>query len=252
MPLSAPETGPTTPFSPPTPSSLPIVHSAERFYLNRVYCVGRNYADHARELGNDPDREPPFFFAKPADAVYAVDEGVDAQNVAPNTVPYPPETDNLHFEMELVVAIGVGGADIAPADALTHVFGYGAGVDLTRRDLQDAAKALRRPWDLSKGFDFSGPCTPIAPVAAIGHPDRARIWLDVDGEKRQNGDLADQIWPVPDVIAALSRFVTLRPGDLIFTGTPAGVGRIAPGSAVEAGIDGVGDLAFRVISPRQA
>ncbi|TFB75360.1 FAA hydrolase family protein [Cryobacterium glaciale] len=238
----------SSPFTAPEPANLPIVDSTARFFLNRVYCVGRNYAEHARELGNDPDREPPFFFAKPADAVFAVDEGVPARGVAPHTVPYPPETDNLHYEMELVVAIGVGGADIAPADALTHVFGYGAGVDLTRRDLQDAAKVLRRPWDLSKGFDFSGPCTPIVSASAVGHPSAARIWLDVDGERRQDGDLVDQIWPVQGVIAALSRFVTLRPGDLIFTGTPAGVGRIEPGNEITAGIDGIGDLAFSLVS----
>ncbi|TFD69102.1 fumarylacetoacetate hydrolase family protein [Cryobacterium sp. Hb1] len=235
------------PFTAPEPTSLPIVGSAERFYVHRVYCVGRNYAEHAREMGNDPDREAPFFFAKPTDAVFAVDEGVPAYGVASHTVPFPSETDNLHYEMELVVAIGVGGADIVRADALTHVVGYGAGVDLTRRDLQDAAKALRRPWDLAKGFDFSGPCTPLVAASAIGHPASARIWLHVDGEAHQDGDLADQIWPVPDVIAALSRFVTLRPGDLIFTGTPAGVGRIEPGSVVTAGIDGVGDLTFRVV-----
>ena len=248
MTHSGSEFGSAAPLAPPEPASLPIVDSNERFYLNRVYCVGRNYAEHARELGNDPDREPPFFFAKPADAVFAVAEGVPARGVKSHTVPYPPETHNLHYEMELVVAIGVGGADIAAADALTHVFGYGAGVDLTRRDLQDAAKALRRPWDLSKGFDFSAPCTPIVPATTLGHPAAARIWLDVDGERRQNGDLADQIWPVPHVIAALSRFVSLRPGDLVFTGTPAGVGRIEPGNEITAGIDGIGDLAFSVVS----
>lgn len=231
----------------PTPTSLPIHDSSRRFHLNRVYCVGRNYADHAREMGNDPDREPPFFFTKPADAVFAVTEGVTARNVAAHTVPYPSATDNLHFEMELVVAIGSGGTDISPAHALTHVFGYTAGVDLTRRDLQDAAKALRRPWDLSKGFDFSAPVAPIAPASTIGHPAAGRIWLDVDGDLRQNGDLADQIWPVAEVIAALSRYVTLRPGDLIFTGTPAGVGRIEPGNTVTGAIDGIGDLTFRVV-----
>lgn len=237
----------SSPFSAPEPTSLPIVHSTERFYLNRVYCVGRNYAEHSREMGNDPDREPPFFFAKPADAVVAVTDGVPARGVAAHTIPYPPATDNLHFEMELVVAIGAGGVNISAADALDHVFGYGAGVDLTRRDLQDAAKALRRPWDLSKGFDFSGPCSALVPASTIGHPRAGRIRLDVDGQTRQDGDLADQIWPVPDVIAVLSRFVTLRPGDLIFTGTPAGVGRIEPGSTVTAAIDGVGELAFRVV-----
>ena len=247
MSVSIPEPGAGAPLAPPTPSSLPIRNSTERFYLNRVYCVGRNYADHAREMGNNPDREPPFFFAKPVDAVFAVTEGVPTRDVTPHTVPYPPETDNLHFEMELVVAISGGGTDILTADALSHVFGYGAGVDLTRRDLQDAAKDMRRPWDLSKGFDFSGPCSPLAAAASIGHPAQARIWLGVDGVTRQNGDLADQIWPVADVIAALSRFVTLRPGDLIFTGTPAGVGRIKPGDDITAGIDGIGELAFRIV-----
>jgi len=237
---------PSSPFCAPQPASLPIQGSSERFYLHRVYCVGRNYADHAREMGNDPDREPPFFFAKPVDAAFAVTEGVAAHDVGAHTVPYPPATDNLHFEMELVIAIGTGGRDIAPADALTHVFGYSAGVDLTRRDLQDAAKALRRPWDLSKGFDFSAPCAPISPAAMIGHPAAGRIRLDVDGAIRQDGDLANQIWPVADVIAALSRFVTLRAGDLIFTGTPAGVGRIERGSTITAAIDGIGELAFRV------
>ena len=247
MPLRTPETSPSAPISPPTPTSLPIRDSADRFYLNRVYCVGRNYADHAREMGNDPDREPPFFFGKPADAVFAVTEGVPARGVLAHEVPFPPATDNLHFEMELVVAIGVGGADIAAADALSHVFGYGAGVDLTRRDLQDVAKALRRPWDLAKGFDFSGPCSPLVAADILGHPSTASIWLDVNGEKRQAGDLVDQIWPVPDIIAALSRFVTLRPGDLVFTGTPAGVGRIKPGDDITAAIDGIGELAFRVV-----
>ncbi|MDJ0350272.1 fumarylacetoacetate hydrolase family protein [Cryobacterium sp. PH29-G1] len=228
-------------------TSLPIVDSSERFYVNRVYCVGRNYAEHSREMGNDPERESPFFFTKPADAVFAVNEGVAERGVAPHTVPYPPMTDNLHFEMELVVAIGVGGADLAAADALSHVFGYGAGIDLTRRDLQADAKAQRRPWDLAKGFDFSGPVSPLVAASAIGHPAKARIWLDVDGETRQDSDLADQIWPVPDVIAELSRFVTLRPGDLIFTGTPAGVGKIERGSAITAGITGIGDLDVRVV-----
>lgn len=237
---------PPAPPAPPTPPSLPIAHSSERYHLRRVYCVGRNYADHAREMGNDPDREPPFFFAKPADAVFAVDEGVPQRGIAPHQVPYPPQTDNLHYEMELIVAIGVAGANITVADALSHVWGYAAGIDLTRRDLQDQAKALRRPWELSKGFDFSGPCTPLVAAATIGHPAAGTVWLSVDHQTRQHGDLADQIWSVPEVIASLSSFVTLMPGDLIFTGTPAGVGAIVPGNEVRGGVDGVGELNFRV------
>ena len=233
--------------SPPTAPSLPIIDSDDRYYLRRVFCVGRNYADHARELGNDPDREPPFFFAKPADAVFAVDEGVPEFGIAPHKVPYPPQTANLHYEMELVVAIGAGGSDITVADALSHVWGYGAGIDLTRRDLQDEAKALKRPWDLSKGFDFSGPCTPLVAAARIGHPAAGTVWLSVDGDSRQHGDLADQIWSVPEVVASLSSFVTLRPGDLIFTGTPAGVGAIVAGNEVRGGVDGIGELSFRVV-----
>ncbi len=223
--------------------TLAVSGSAERFPVRRVYCVGRNYADHAREMGHDPDREPPFYFTKPADAVFTVDEGY--LGGTPNVVPYPPQTSNLHHEIELVVAIGSGGTDIAPAAALHHVWGYAVGVDLTRRDLQDAAKASRRPWDLSKGFDASGPLSPLVPAAGV-QPDRGRIWINVDGELRQEGDLADQIWPVADVIAHLSASVALGPGDLIMTGTPAGVGAIARGQTVDGGIDGIGELHFTV------
>ena len=237
---------PLVPPTAPTPPSLPIANSSERYHLRRVYCVGRNYADHAREMGNDPDREPPFFFAKPTDAVFAVDEGIPEFAIAPHQVPYPPQTENLHFEMELIVAIGVAGANIAAADALDHVWGYGAGVDLTRRDLQDQAKALRRPWELSKGFDSSAPCTPLVAAATIGHPSAAPVWLSVNGHTRQQGDLFDQIWTVPEVISLLSHSVTLRPGDLILTGTPAGVGAIVPGDEVRGGVEGVGELRFRV------
>lgn len=232
--------------SPPEAPSLPIADSAERFYLRRVYCVGRNYADHTREMGNDPDREPPFFFSKPVDSVFATEEGVPARGVAPYRVPYPPQTTNLHFEMELVVAIGRGGADLEADDALSAVWGYAAGVDLTRRDLQSEAKSLRRPWDLSKGFDFSGPCSAVVRADRVGHPDSGAVWLEVDGQARQRGDLADQIWPVRDVIAELSRFVRLMPGDLIFTGTPAGVGAVVAGDTVTGGVEGVGELRFQL------
>ncbi|KJK20525.1 fumarylacetoacetate hydrolase [Burkholderiaceae bacterium 16] len=217
-------------------ASVAVAGSSARFPIRRVFCVGRNYAAHAREMGNDPDREPPFFFTKPADAVVA----------AEGTVPYPPLTDNLHHEIELVVAIGKGGANIKPEQALELVWGYGVGVDLTRRDLQDTAKKMSRPWDWSKGFDASAPCGALQPAASIGHPAQGHVWLKVNGEPRQEGDLNELIWPVADVIAYVSQSVTLAPGDLIFTGTPAGVGALQPGDAVTAGVEGVGEIAFRI------
>lgn len=225
----------------PTPPSLPISGSDTLFPVRRVFCVGRNYGDHAREMGADPNREPPFFFLKPADAVFTPGGAGGTP-----TVPYPPQTADLHHEVELVVALGKGGTGIDPADALGTVWGYGVGVDLTRRDLQAEAKSLRRPWDLAKGFDLSGPCSPLRPVGEVGHPDRGRIWLDVDGKLRQEGDLGDQIWTVAEIIAHLSRSITLCPGDLLFTGTPAGVGALARGSSVTAGIDGVAELSFTI------
>ena len=206
------------------------------FPVRRVFCVGRNYAAHARELGNDA-REPPFFFTKPADAL--VVGGADTA--------YPSATANLHHEMELVVAVGVGGVEIAVAAALGHVYGYAAGLDLTRRDLQDEAKAMRRPWDMSKGFDGSAPIGVIVPVALVGHPAQGRIRLAVNGQARQDGDLADQIWPVPEIIAALSQLVALAPGDLIFTGTPEGVGKLQRGDTLRGEIDGVGVVETRIV-----
>jgi len=187
-------------------------------------------------MGGDPNRDPPFFFTKPADAL--VVGGADT--------PYPPATANLHHEMELVVAIGTGGTEISPDSALAHVFGYAAGLDMTRRDLQDGAKTARRPWDMSKGFDFSAPIGEILPVAGA-HPASGSIVLRVNGEVRQQGDLADQIWPVPDIIAALSRLVALQPGDLIFTGTPDGVGAVGRGDVLEGEIAGVGVVRTRVV-----
>ncbi len=222
-----------------TPSPIPAVAVAgteARFPVRRIFCVGRNYAAHAREMGKDPDREPPFFFMKPADTV--AEDG--------SKIPYPPETKNLHFEMELVVAIGTGGSGIAAADARAHVFGYAAGIDLTRRDLQDAAKQLARPWDFSKGFDNAAPCGAIQPAAAIGHPESGRIWLAVDGVVKQDGNISDLIWPVPEVIAFLSASMALRPGDLIFTGTPAGVGPVRSGQTLTGGIDGVGGITITI------
>ena len=222
--------------APPIPS-LPVEGSSARFPVHRIYCVGRNYADHAREMGGDPDREPPFFFCKPADAI--VSDGRD--------FPYPGQTDDVHHEMEFVVALGKGGADIAVDRALDHVYGYAAGLDMTRRDLQAAAKKLGRPWDTGKGFDCAAPCGRIMPAARIGHPASGAIWLKVNGEVRQRGDLAQLIWKVPEVIAYLSTLFTLAAGDLIYTGTPAGVGPVRRGDALEGGVDGVGTLALKVV-----
>jgi len=221
---------------PPPLPSLAVAGESRRFPVRRVFCVGRNYAAHAREMGQDPTREPPFFFCKPADAVVP----------AAGVVPYPPLTNQLHHEVELVVAIGRGGVDLAPAQALAHVWGYGVGVDLTRRDLQDVAKQLSRPWDWAKGFDASAPCSPLQPVDRVGHPCAGRIWLEVNGALRQQGDLRDLIWPVADVVAQVSRAVALAPGDLIFTGTPAGVGALQPGDRVRGGVDGVSTFAFDI------
>ena len=198
--------------------------------------MGRNYAAHAREMGKDPDREPPFFFLKPADAV--VDDGA--------TVAYPPETANLHFEAELIVAICKAGRNIEPADALEHVWGYGIGLDMTRRDLQNAAKDLGRPWDWGKGFDQSAPIGPIHPVTTVGHIDKGRIWLAVDGTIRQDSDVAKLIWPIPDVISIASRSMELRPGDLIMTGTPEGVGPVTRGQTMTLGIDRLGEISIHI------
>ncbi|MEY5099787.1 MAG: fumarylacetoacetat hydroxylase [Pseudomonadota bacterium] len=220
----------------PPQAAVAVVDSSQRFPVRRVFCVGRNYAAHAREMGNDPDREPPFFFCKPADAVVP----------AAGTVPYPSLTSNLHHEIELVVAIGGHGVDVSPEDALSLVWGYGVGVDLTRRDLQDVAKQLSRPWDWSKGFDASAPCSPLKPASATGHPQQGRIWLEVNGTVRQQGDLNEMIWPVADVISHVSRAVALQPGDLIYSGTPAGVGALEPGDVVRGGVEGVGEFTFTV------
>ncbi len=221
--------------APPTPS-VAVAGSAGRFPVRRIICVGRNYAAHAREMGRDPDREPPFFFLKPADAV--VDDGA--------SVPYPPETGNLHYEMELVVAIGQGGFEIAPEAALDHVWGYGVGIDLTRRDLQLAAREQGRPWDWGKGFDRSAPIAPLHPVSAVGHPSAGRIWLAVGGAVKQDSDIAKLIWPVPDIISIASRSMELQPGDLIMTGTPEGVGPLQRGDEVAGGIDGLGAITLRI------
>ena len=216
--------------------SLAVEGEAGRFPVRRIFCVGRNYAEHAREMGNDPDREPPFFFLKPADSLTP-----DGGNV-----PYPPATANLHHEVEMVAAIGKAGAEIAPDAANDHIYGYAVGLDLTRRDLQQVSKDRRWPWDTGKSFDSGAPCGNIAPASRIGHPARGAITLKVDGEPRQAGDLADMIWSVPEIIGHLSRLFTLKPGDLIYTGTPAGVGPVTPGQRLDGEVEGVGTLSITV------
>jgi fumarylpyruvate hydrolase len=205
--------------------------------VHRIYCVGRNYADHVREMGSDL-KEPPVFFTKPADAI--VPSGT--------AVPYPPRTTNFHHEVELVVAIGSPGRNIDAQKALTHVFGYAVGNDLTRRDLQAAAKKAGSPWDTSKGFDASAPIAAIRP-ASQGHVERGRIWLSVNGEMRQQSDVAEMIWRVPEIIAELSTLFELRAGDLIYTGTPAGVGALKAGDKIECGIDGLETLRTPIVAP---
>jgi fumarylpyruvate hydrolase len=217
---------------PATTPAVAIKGRADQFPVHRIYCVGRNYADHVREMGADPDREPPLFFAKPADAV------------VPNNarIPYPSRTNNFHHEIELVVAIGKGGRNIAAAQALEHVYGYAVGNDLTRRDLQSDAKDNGRPWDTAKGFDRSAVISAITPAAQSGHLRSGRIWLKVNGQTRQQADLSELIWSVPEIIAELSTFFELQPGDLIYTGTPAGVGALKQGDRIEGGIDGLDEL----------
>ncbi len=219
------------------PPSVEVAGTDDRFPVHRIYCVGRNYAKHAREMGMDPDREPPFFFSKPADALVA--------NGTP--VAYPSRTSNLHHEIELVVAIGVGGHDIPVASALTHVYGYAVGLDLTRRDLQFAARDQGRPWDVSKGFDHSAPMGAVRRAADVGHPTQGAIWLDVNGETRQRANLSEMIWSVPEIVAELSTYYALQPGDLIFTGTPEGVGPVRRGDSLVGGIDGLETLRITVV-----
>src|SRR4051794_27486209 len=224
---------------PPRPA-LPVVGTDDRFPLRRVYCVGRNYAAHAREMGHDPNREPPFFFMKPADAMLPVPAGEAAE------LPYPPKTANYHFEVEMVAALSTGGRDIPVDRALDHVYGYAIGLDMTRRNLQDEAKQLRRPWDLGKAADHSGPIGPIHPAAQVGHPARGAITLSVDGETKQSGDLADMIWSVAEQVSYLSGYFMLQPGDLIFSGTPEGVGPVARGQTMVGAIEGLGEIRLRV------
>lgn len=220
-------------FDPALPATVEVAGSARLFPVRRIWCIGRNYADHALEMGADPEREPPFFFSKPADTV--VRSGA--------VLSFPAATAELHHEVELVAALASGGRDLAESTALDHVWGYATGLDMTRRDLQSEAKKQGRPWDLAKGFDESAPIGPLAPVSSIGHPAAGAITLRVNGELRQSGDLSQQIWPLASAIAYLSRFVELRAGDLLMTGTPSGVGAVKPGDVLEGSIEGVGSVA---------
>ncbi len=218
---------------PPAPqATIAVDGTDDRLPVRRIFCVGRNYAAHAREMGKDPDRDPPFFFTKPADAV--VDSG--------ETVAYPPETENFHYEAELVVAIGSGGKNITEADSLSHVWGYAVGNDLTRRDLQLVAREQGRPWDWGKAFDRSAVIGPVFPVAKVGHPSSGSIKLTVNGETKQDADLNELIWSVPEIISILSHSIALAPGDLIMTGTPAGVGPLVEGDVCVVSIEGLGSI----------
>ena len=223
-------------FEPPKQASLAVQGTDARFPVRRIFCVGRNYEAHAREMGKDPTREAPFFFTKPADA--AVD--------SPCTIPYPPLTSNLHYEIELVIAIGKGGADIAEEAVMDHVWGAAVGLDMTRRDLQGEAKDMGRPWDWGKAFDQSAPIGPIKPIADFPSVESGRIWLAVNGETRQDADIADLIWSVREHVSILSRSMALAPGDLVMTGTPAGVGAVVEGDVITGGVDGVGTLEVKI------
>ena len=227
-------------FSPATVASVPVVGSGDRFPVHRIYCVGRNYAEHAKEMGFT-GREPPFFFMKPADAIVVVNAGETGQ------LPYPGLTGNLHYEIELVVAIGKGGHNIQAADAMDHVYGYATGLDMTRRDLQNDMKKQGRPWCIGKGFDASAPIGPITPVAQAGDIARAGIWLQVNGADRQRSTIAQLIWNIAETIEHLSAAWTLQPGDLIYTGTPEGVGAVVRGDVLEGGIDGLTPLRLAVV-----
>ncbi len=222
----------------PAPAvTLPVRGTDDVFPVHRVYCVGRNYAAHAVEMGHDPDKEPPFFFQKNPD------------NLIPGhgEFPYPSASSDVHHEIEMVVALSKGGTDIPLDRALDHVFGYAVGLDMTRRDLQGEAKKLGRPWEVGKAFESSAPCTEIVPASDIGHPDTGAVWLKINGETRQEGDLNQLIWKVPEMIAYLSGLFTLAPGDLIFSGTPAGVGPVNRGDRLDGHVDGVGELSVTVV-----
>lgn len=226
---------------PPAPTpSVPVVGTEAQFPVHRIYCVGRNYEEHAKEMGFT-GREPPFFFMKPADAIVVAPPG------ATTALPYPSLTANLHHEIELVVAIGKGGKNIAAADALSHIYGYAVGLDMTRRDLQNDMKKQGRPWSIGKGFDYSAPIGPITPAAQAGDVGKAGIWLQVNGVDRQRSNVAQLIWNIAETIEHLSAAWELQPGDLIYTGTPEGVGAVVTGDVLEGGVDGLGSIRLKLV-----
>ena len=224
-------------FVPEPIPTIPVAGSDKLFPVRRIYCVGRNFADHAVEMGHDPDKEPPFFFQKNPDSI--VPPG--------DSFPYPTETSDVHHEIELVVALKSGGTDIALDKALDCVFGYGVGLDMTRRDLQGQAKKMGRPWETGKSFEASAPCSAIHPVSEVGHPAQGTIRVEVNGELRQEGDLNQMIWKVPEMISYLSRLFELRPGDVIFAGTPAGVGAVVRGDVMTGLVEGVDSITVKVV-----
>lgn len=227
--------------NPPEVIAVPVHGSSDTFPVRRVYCVGRNYAAHAREMGFDPDREPPFFFCKPADAVRPIAEGATLE------IQYPAETSNYHYEIELVAAIGKGGSNIDREDALDHVWAYAVGLDMTRRDLQMKMREAGRPWEIGKAFDDSAPIGPLFKVEQVGHLDKAGIKLEVNGQTKQSSSIDNLIWSVAETVSYLSRFFKLEPGDLIFTGTPEGVGPVMVGDVMVGSVEGLGTLSVKVV-----
>jgi fumarylpyruvate hydrolase len=223
-------------FEPAAIAALPVSGTKQLFPVHRIYCVGRNYAAHAVEMGHDPNKEPPFFFQKNADNI-----------VLSGEFPYPSASNDVHHEIEMVVALKSGGIDIPTDKALDCVFGYGVGLDMTRRDLQGKAKDMGRPWEVGKAFEASAPCSPLRPATEIGHPAQGAVWLDVNGKRRQTGDLNQLIWKVPEMISYLSGLFRLAPGDIIMSGTPAGVGAVERGDLLHGHVDGVGDIEVRVV-----
>jgi fumarylpyruvate hydrolase len=223
-------------FPPHAVPHLPIRNSGSVFPVHRIYCVGRNYADHAIEMGHDPNREAPFFFQKNPDTLV----------LSGGVFPYPDKSNDVHHELEMVVALKSGGKDIPVEKALDHVFGYAVGLDMTRRDLQGEAKKAGRPWEIGKAFEYSAPCTEIVPASEIGHPAKGAVWLKVNGAEKQKGDLDQLIWKVPEMISYLSGLFELKAGDLIYSGTPAGVGAVKKGDVMVGGVDGIGEITIKV------